>query len=197
MMFHVDEYNDQKYKTRETLLQTKWDTELNVVLLCFSVDDYKSYDNLLNKWAPEIKKICPNAVFLLVATKCGFRKDNQKIREMKLKGSSPISSKEGEVLADVLGCVAYHETSALDGTGVKECLDLAIRSYFVCYLSVKKKMKFRRSIDGLANVFKRKSNKEIKPEVKTPVQSEPEPELNKTERRKSKILTFLNEKLKF
>jgi GTPase SAR1 family protein len=195
MSFHVDEYNEQKYKTRETLSQTKWDSELNVILLCFSAGDYQSYDNLLTKWSPEVKKICPNAIFILVATKCGVRKDHEKIREMKLKGIAPISSKEGEVMADVLGCVAYHETSAIDGIGVKECLDLAIRSYFVCYLSVKKKMKFRRSIDGLANVFKRKSNKETK-EVK-PVQSEPEQEINKTEKRKSKILTFLGDKLNF
>jgi small GTP-binding protein len=85
-------------------------------LMCFSVADRTSYDNISNKWVDEIKQYVRNPVFLLVGTK-------QDLRE---SSDSPVSTEEGEKLRDEIGAFAYVECSAIKCLGVKDAFDKAI-----------------------------------------------------------------------
>ena len=196
--FHIDEYNIAKYKSRIAMNEPQWDPEIDVVLICFAVDDYDGYNALINKWVPEIRKICNRSVYVTVATKVALRNDKETIKKMKLKIQSPITLNEGKLLAEVTGSVAYVETSAEENIGIKECLELAIRSYFICSPSKNRKSSYgRKSRDSIQALFKKRtsrgssndsstSEKETIPDIK---------KTEKTEKRKSKILSFLGEKL--
>ena len=40
----------------------------DIFILCFSVVSPVSYDNIVSKWIPEIRKCCPETPILLVGT---------------------------------------------------------------------------------------------------------------------------------
>ena len=46
----------------------------DVVIICFSVDDRSTLNNVLEKWYPEIKSYCPSVPIILVATNSGVNK---------------------------------------------------------------------------------------------------------------------------
>ena len=47
----------------------------DVFLVCFSIINPDSYDNVREKWVPEIQKHCGQAPFLLVGTQMDLRTD--------------------------------------------------------------------------------------------------------------------------
>ncbi|KAI8916001.1 ras-related C3 botulinum toxin substrate 2 [Gorgonomyces haynaldii] len=51
-------------------------TDVNVFVLCFSIDCRESFDNIEKKWIPEIKHYCPNVPILLVGLKADLRDDD-------------------------------------------------------------------------------------------------------------------------
>lgn len=48
----------------------------HIVLLCFSVDNRVSLDNILERWLPEISDHCPRAKLMLLALKCDLRDED-------------------------------------------------------------------------------------------------------------------------
>ncbi|GJN91487.1 hypothetical protein Rhopal_004510-T1 [Rhodotorula paludigena] len=50
-------------------------TDVDVVLLCFSVDQPTSLENVEAKWIEEIHQHCPGVKVALVALKCDLRAD--------------------------------------------------------------------------------------------------------------------------
>jgi len=45
----------------------------NVVIICYDVTRYTSYENVTIKWVPEIRHFCPGIPILLVACKTDLR----------------------------------------------------------------------------------------------------------------------------
>lgn len=45
----------------------------DVFLLCFSVDNRPSFNNIATKWQPEVRHHCPKSPYILVATKTDLR----------------------------------------------------------------------------------------------------------------------------
>lgn len=89
--------------------------QTDVFLVCYSLVNPSSYENVSEKWVPEIQQYCPNTPFILVGTQMDLR-DNP-------GGFNAILSKEnGERLAKRLGAAKYMECSAL--TQVRYCLIL-------------------------------------------------------------------------
>jgi small GTP-binding protein len=88
----------------------------DVFLMCSSVADRTSFDNIKNKWVDEIKQYVKNPMFLLVGRK-------QDLRE---SAESPVSPQEGEALKDQIGAFAYVEYSAIKCQGLKDAFDKAI-----------------------------------------------------------------------
>ncbi|OHT05722.1 Cdc42 like protein [Tritrichomonas foetus] len=88
----------------------------DVFLLCFSVVDRASYENLESIWIPEIGNYAKNPEFLLIGTKTDLRE------------STPenLSPEDGKKLAAKIGALGYVECSALKNENVKEVFDKAI-----------------------------------------------------------------------
>eukprot|EP01084_Bolivina_argentea_P049524 91068_1 len=53
----------------------------DVFLVCFSVVDIVSFQNLESKWIPEIKFHAPNALIMLVGLKCDLKSDEKALNK--------------------------------------------------------------------------------------------------------------------
>ncbi|KAI7887105.1 hypothetical protein K492DRAFT_173476 [Lichtheimia hyalospora FSU 10163] len=120
--------------TMQTVELSLWDTagqegfdrlralsyqDTHAFLLCFSVDDRDSLDNIPHRWLEEVMEHSPQAKIILVALKCDLR-DNSRIQD-------PILYEEGLAVARSIHAVRYLECSAKHNRGVRECFDQAAR----------------------------------------------------------------------
>ncbi|KAL0485494.1 RAC1 [Acrasis kona] len=87
----------------------------DIFLICYSVVDPLSYENVKYKWAPEVRSHCPDAKFILVGTKLDIRDDPYASR----KKGDPVSFDEGVALQKTIGALEYVECSARSGAGLK------------------------------------------------------------------------------
>src|SRR5271154_4966877 len=86
--------------------------QTDVFLVCFSVVSPPSFENVKEKWFPEIRHHCPN-VPCIVGTQMDLREDKATLDKLAKNKQRPISTKEGEQLAQSLNAVAYIECSAI------------------------------------------------------------------------------------
>ena len=84
-----------------------YNSDTNVVLMCFSLFDPESYENLISKWHPEIQNYLPNVPIILVGTKMDLRNDRLLIEKMFAKKQSPITYQQGLDLKEKLKASAY------------------------------------------------------------------------------------------
>ncbi|KIM26432.1 hypothetical protein M408DRAFT_193215 [Serendipita vermifera MAFF 305830] len=97
----------------------------NVFLVCFSLEQPESLDNVIERWMPEIKHFCsPNLPVLLVGCKQDLR-DNATSEGVV---RNLISYKQGEKFALSINALCYLECSALNGVGVREVFLRAIEA---------------------------------------------------------------------
>uniref|UniRef100_B3GUZ9 Uncharacterized protein n=1 Tax=Schistosoma japonicum TaxID=6182 RepID=B3GUZ9_SCHJA len=102
-------------------------SDTNVVVLCFSVDNPDSLENVQEKWMPEIKSMLPKVPVILVANKKDLRNDNVTKRELSKMKQHPITESEGECIAKKIGARAYIECSAKHKEGVNQVFETAAR----------------------------------------------------------------------
>ena len=69
------------------------------IAFSFSVDNFNSYINVSEKWVPELRHFCPRTPIVLVATKTDLRYDDRSHRLMAEKGQAPITTLQGQNLA--------------------------------------------------------------------------------------------------
>lgn len=100
--------------------------EVNVLLVCFSIEAPPSLDNVYDKWIPEIAHHCPGVPFLLVGLKTDLREDMTSIQHLRSKGQRPITTEEGKKVAQKLGAYKYLECSAREGQGINEIFNQSI-----------------------------------------------------------------------
>eukprot|EP00467_Chlorarachnion_reptans_P017458 CAMPEP_0114511540 /NCGR_PEP_ID=MMETSP0109-20121206/14456_1 /TAXON_ID=29199 /ORGANISM="Chlorarachnion reptans, Strain CCCM449" /LENGTH=191 /DNA_ID=CAMNT_0001691083 /DNA_START=132 /DNA_END=707 /DNA_ORIENTATION=+ len=101
--------------------------DTDVFLVCFSVVNPDSFDNVKEKWVDEVKHHCPEVPMILVGTKYDLREDKGIIAELTKKGQKPITPQMGEALAKELGMKKYMECSACTQHNVKAVFDEAVR----------------------------------------------------------------------
>mmetsp|Transcript_11880 Transcript_11880/g.16454 ORF Transcript_11880/g.16454 Transcript_11880/m.16454 type:complete len:191 (+) Transcript_11880:232-804(+) len=101
--------------------------DTDVFLVCFSVVNPDSFDNVKEKWVQEVKHHCPHVPMILVGTKHDLREDSDFLAELSKKGQKPITPQQGEALAKELGMKKYVECSACTQHNVKEVFDDAVR----------------------------------------------------------------------
>ncbi|CAF0825428.1 unnamed protein product [Brachionus calyciflorus] len=100
--------------------------QTDVFLVSFSVVIPNSYENIKEKWVPEILHHCPSTPFLLVGTQVDLRDDSNTLQKLARNRQKPITSEQGERLAKELKAVKYIECSALTQKGLKNVFDEAI-----------------------------------------------------------------------
>ncbi|CAK5013907.1 unnamed protein product [Meloidogyne enterolobii] len=100
--------------------------QTDVFLVCFSVVAPASYENVREKWVPEIAHHSPKTPFLLVGTQVDLREDGTTIERLAKNKQRPIQPELGEKLAKELKAIKYVECSALTQKGLKNVFDEAI-----------------------------------------------------------------------
>lgn len=98
----------------------------DVFLVCFSVISPPSFENVKEKWFPEVHHHCPGVPCLIVGTQVDLRDDKVIIEKLQRQRLRPISQTEGERLSRELRAVKYVECSALTQRGLKNVFDEAI-----------------------------------------------------------------------
>lgn len=65
--------------------------QTDVFLICFSLVNPASFENVRAKWYPEVRHHCPNTPIILVGTKLDLREDKETIEKLKDKKLAPIT----------------------------------------------------------------------------------------------------------
>lgn len=100
--------------------------QTDIFLICFSVVNPSSFENVKEKWCPELRHHCPDVPFLLVGTQSDARDDPKAVGRLDDNRQKPISKEMGERLAKEIRAVRYLECSALTQAGLKTVFDEAI-----------------------------------------------------------------------
>lgn len=91
----------------------------DVFVMCFSIISYPSFQNISDKWYPEIYRHCPDVPIILVGTKIDLRDDKNK--------PTHVTYEQGLVKAKQIMAHKYIECSAISQRGLKMVFDEAIR----------------------------------------------------------------------
>jgi Rho family protein len=101
--------------------------ETHVIMICFSVDNPTSLENVESKWIDEILEYCPGVKLVLVALKCDLR-DDRTIRERLARyGRTTVQYEEGLAVARRIRASRYLECSSKHNRGVAEVFYEAAR----------------------------------------------------------------------
>jgi len=101
--------------------------ETHIIMVCFSVDNPASLDNVESKWIEEIIEYCPGVKLVLVALKCDLRDDPDLQRRLAKYGARPCEYEEGLAVARRIRASRYLECSAKHNRGVNEVFQEAAR----------------------------------------------------------------------
>ncbi|KAL1808848.1 rac-like GTP-binding protein ARAC7 [Daucus carota subsp. sativus] len=97
----------------------------DIFVLAFSLISRASYENVLKKWMPELRRFAPNVPIVLVGTKLDLREDGYLAHHM---GYDLITTSQGEELRKQIGAAAYIECSSRTQQNVKAVFDTAIKA---------------------------------------------------------------------
>ena len=100
----------------------------DVFIMCFSLTSQTSYENVREKWFPEIREYCPTTPIILVGLKQDLRDDQETIDKLAAMDEKPISYLQGLSLSNEVGALKYVECSALTRTGLDEVFREAINA---------------------------------------------------------------------
>lgn len=97
--------------------------QTDVFLVCFSVTSPASFENVKEKWFPEVHHHCPGVPCLIVGTQVDLRDDPSVTEKLAKQKQRPVTHDAGDKLARELGAVKYVECSALTQKGLKNVFD--------------------------------------------------------------------------
>jgi cell division control protein 42 len=97
--------------------------QTDVFLVCFSVTSPASFENVREKWFPEVHHHCPGVPCLIVGTQVDLRDDPSVREKLAKQKMQPVSKEAGERMAKELGAVKYVECSALTQYKLKDVFD--------------------------------------------------------------------------
>lgn len=104
--------------------------QTDVFLVCFSVTSPASFENVREKWFPEVHHHCPGVPCLIVGTQTDLRDDAQVREKLAKQKMQPVRKEDGERMAKELGAIKYVECSALTQYKLKDVFD-EVRVYYV------------------------------------------------------------------
>jgi len=82
-----------------------------------------SFENVREKWFPEVHHHCPGVPCLIVGTQTDLRDDLQVRDKLAKQKMQPVRKEDGERMAKDLGAVKYVECSALTQFKLKDVFD--------------------------------------------------------------------------
>jgi len=101
----------------------------DVFIICFSIFNPSSFENVEKKWFPEIvQHMDTKPPLILVGTKCDLRNKQQAVDTLKATGEEPISYEMGVEKKTLIGASKYLECSALTQEGLSAVFDEAVKA---------------------------------------------------------------------
>jgi small GTP-binding protein len=97
--------------------------QTDVFLVCFSVTSPASFENVREKWFPEVHHHCPGVPCLIVGTQTDLRDDPAVREKLAKQKMAPVRKEDGDRMAKELGAVKYVECSALTQYKLKDVFD--------------------------------------------------------------------------
>jgi len=98
----------------------------DVFVICFSIANPASFENVKKKWLQEIQRDNATTPFILVGTQMDLRNDQTTIQELAKTNEKPITNEQGNHMAEQLKAVKYVECSALTKENMEDVFDEAI-----------------------------------------------------------------------
>lgn len=92
-----------------------------------------SFENVREKWFPEVHHHCPGVPCLIVGTQVDLRDDPGVKDKLSKQKMQPVRKEDGERMAKELGAVKYVECSALTQYKLKDVFDEVSRSFRVVF----------------------------------------------------------------
>ncbi|KRZ26555.1 DNA replication licensing factor mcm7 [Trichinella pseudospiralis] len=133
--------------------------QTDVFLVCFSVVSPSSYENVKEKWVPEITHHCAKTPFLLAGTQIDLREDSSVLDKLSKNKQKPITVEQGEKLAKELKAVKYVECSALTQKGLKNAIFVKLFEEYILkclyMIDIKYKINCKNSLLKLMNFYNR------------------------------------------
>ncbi|OXA52053.1 ras-like GTP-binding protein Rho1 [Folsomia candida] len=102
--------------------------DTDVLLICFSVDNPDSLQNVMEKWGPECSHFCPDVPIVLCGNKIDLRDDPMLVETLALINHTPVGFEVGQEVASKINAVAYVECSALTREGVHNVFETSVRA---------------------------------------------------------------------
>nr|XP_054381534.1 rho-related GTP-binding protein RhoD isoform X2 [Pongo abelii] len=65
--------------------------DASVLLLCFDVTSPNSFDNVFNRWYPEVNHFCKKVPIIVVGCKTDLRKDKSLVNKLRRNGLEPVT----------------------------------------------------------------------------------------------------------
>ncbi|KAI7905185.1 YIL118Wp-like protein [Cokeromyces recurvatus] len=111
----------------------------HAILVCYSINNRTSLDNIVNRWIHELQKECPQAKMILAALKCDLRSSSSSSSSSSTSTSTSntnkiILYKEGLAVAKEMNAIRYFECSAKHNRGVQECFEQAAKIALTVHL---------------------------------------------------------------
>lgn len=141
--------------------------QTDVFLVCFSVTSPASFENVREKWFPEVHHHCPGVPCLIVGTQTDLRDDPSVKEKLAKQRMQPVRKEDGEKMARELGAVKYVECSALTQYKLKDVFDE------VCHLSLP--VPFSWSAGGASRAFSSFPTDQLRPRKAIVAALEPPP----------------------
>nr|XP_057946675.1 rho-related GTP-binding protein RhoU-like [Doryrhamphus excisus] len=100
--------------------------QVDVFILCFSLVNPVSFDNINSKWIPQIRARNPTSPIILVGTQSDLLHNVDVLIHLDERCSKPVGSHQAKRLARRIRAYNYIECSALTQHHLKEVFDCAI-----------------------------------------------------------------------
>jgi small GTP-binding protein len=113
----------------------------DVFMVMFSTVSPVSFQNIRNKWIPEIRHFQPDAAIVLVGTKVDIRDDAETKEFLAAKRLLPVTPEDGARLAHEIGATKYCEISAKQQLGLTECFEACCRAVLQTRITEQKRAK--------------------------------------------------------
>eukprot|EP00008_Paramoeba_atlantica_P005777 CAMPEP_0201476508 /NCGR_PEP_ID=MMETSP0151_2-20130828/1704_1 /ASSEMBLY_ACC=CAM_ASM_000257 /TAXON_ID=200890 /ORGANISM="Paramoeba atlantica, Strain 621/1 / CCAP 1560/9" /LENGTH=198 /DNA_ID=CAMNT_0047856895 /DNA_START=145 /DNA_END=738 /DNA_ORIENTATION=+ len=102
-------------------------SKANVLLVCYSVANPLSFENIKTKWVGEISRHCPDTPFIIVATQTDLREREEIVKKLTESNLEIITTEQGKQMAQEVGASQYLECSSLAHEGLQELFAQALR----------------------------------------------------------------------
>jgi small GTP-binding protein len=97
-----------------------------IIVICFSIDSPKSFENVTARWYPEVAHFAQGVPILLLGCKtdlCPGQEGGGKGSDSLVRGRmEDVRKEQARAVAEAIGAVGYLECSALRNQGVREFL---------------------------------------------------------------------------